>query len=46
MKDSGTLLGNELVVEAKYRTMLRLIEASGIGSTWTCPVGIRRRHCI
>ena len=29
MKDSGTLLGNELVVEAKYRTMCRLIEASG-----------------
>ena len=29
MKDAGTLLGNALVVEAKYRTMLRLIEASG-----------------
>jgi anti-anti-sigma factor len=29
MKDSGTLLGNELVVEAKYRTMCQLIEASG-----------------
>lgn len=29
MKDAGTLLGNELVVEAKYRTMCRLIEASG-----------------
>ena len=27
MKDAGTLLGNELVVEAKYRTMCRLIEA-------------------
>ena len=29
MKDAETILGNALVVEAKYRTMCRLIEASG-----------------
>jgi len=39
MKDAGTLLGNALVVEAKYRTMLRLIEASGYRVNVDLPCG-------
>jgi anti-anti-sigma factor len=39
MKDSGTLLGNELVVEAKYRTMCQLIEASGYRINVDLPCG-------
>lgn len=39
MKDSGTLLGNELVVEAKYRTMCGLIEASGYRINVDLPCG-------
>lgn len=39
MKDSGTLLGNELVVEAKYRTMCRLIEAAGCRINVDLPCG-------
>ena len=39
MKDAGTLLGNELVVEAKYRTMCRLIEASGCRINVDLPCG-------
>ena len=39
MKDSGTILGNELVVEAKYRTMCRLIEESGYKINVDLPCG-------
>ena len=39
MKDSGTLLGNEMVVEAKYRTMCGLIEASGYRINVDLPCG-------
>lgn len=39
MKDAGMLLGNALVVEAKYRTMLRLIEASGYRINVDLPCG-------
>ena len=39
MRDSGTLLGNELVVEAKYRTMCGLIEASGYHVNVDLPCG-------
>ena len=39
MKDAGMLLGNELVVEAKYRTMCRLIEASGYRINVDLPCG-------
>jgi len=39
MKDPGTILGNELVVEAKYRTMCRLIEASGYRINVDLPCG-------
>ena len=39
MEDAGMLLGNALVVEAKYRTMLRLIEASGYRINVDLPCG-------
>ena len=39
MKDEETILGNALVVEAKYRTMCRLIEASGIMTSVDLPCG-------
>ena len=39
MKDSGMILGNELVVETKYRTMCRLIEASGYRTNVDLPCG-------
>ena len=39
MRDDGTLLGNELVVEAKYRAMCALIEASGCRVNVDLPCG-------
>ncbi|MCR5439328.1 MAG: hypothetical protein K6F01_07875 [Selenomonas sp.] len=39
MTDAETILGNALVVEAKYRTMCRLIEASGIKTVVDLPCG-------
>jgi anti-anti-sigma factor len=39
MKDDETILGNALVVEAKYRTMCRLIEASGYQTCVDLPCG-------
>lgn len=39
MKDAETILGNALVVEAKYRTMCRLIEASGYQTCVDLPCG-------
>jgi len=39
MRDAGMLLGNELVVEAKYRTMCQLIEASGYQINVDLPCG-------
>lgn len=39
IKDYGTILGNELVVEAKYRTMCSLIEASGYSINVDLPCG-------
>ena len=39
MKDAETLLCNELVVEAKYRTMGRLIEAAGFRINVDMPCG-------
>ncbi|MBQ6504297.1 MAG: STAS domain-containing protein [Flexilinea sp.] len=39
MADPDMMLGNELVVEAKYRTMCRLIEESGIKTNADLPCG-------
>ena len=39
MTDAGTILVNELVVEAKYRAMCRLIEASGYRINVDLPCG-------
>ena len=39
MKDAELMLGNELVVEAKYRTMCRLIEETGIQTNVDLPCG-------
>lgn len=39
MTDAETILGNALVVEAKYRTMCRLIEASGVKTSVDLPCG-------
>lgn len=39
MADAETILGNALVVEAKYRTMCRLIEASGYQTCVDLPCG-------
>ena len=43
MKDAETILGNALVVEAKYRTMCRLIEASGYQTCVDLPCGYTPR---
>lgn len=39
MKDPEIMLGNELVVEAKYRTMCRLIEETGFRTNVDLPCG-------
>ncbi len=39
MKDSDTILGNAIVVEAKYRTMCRLIEDCGLRVCVDLPCG-------
>ena len=39
MSDPDMMLGNELVVEAKYRTMCRLIEETGIRTNVDLPCG-------
>ena len=39
MSDPDMMLGNELVVEAKYRTMCRLIEDTGIQTNVDLPCG-------
>ena len=39
MADAEMMLGNELVVEAKYRTMCRLIEETGIRTNVDLPCG-------
>lgn len=39
MMDAETILGNALVVESKYRTMCRLIEASGYQTCVDLPCG-------
>ena len=39
MSDPDMMLGNELVVEAKYRTMCRLIENTGIQTNVDLPCG-------
>ncbi len=39
MADPDMMLGNELVVEAKYRTMCRLIEKTGIQTNVDLPCG-------